>query len=39
MLFRFKKMEAGDGTVGLGALNLRQDYIGFDSGPDVSVSK
>ena len=31
-------MEAGDGTVGLGALNLRQDYIGFDSSPDDSVS-
>ena len=31
-------MEAGDGTIGLGALNSRQDYIGFDLGPDVSVS-
>ena len=31
-------MEVGDGIIELGALNLKQDYIGFDSGPDVSVS-
>ncbi|CAN1274044.1 Serine/threonine-protein kinase 38-like [Linum perenne] len=28
----------GDGTVRLGALNLRQERSGLDSGPDVSVS-
>lgn len=31
-------MEGGDGTVRLGALNLRPDRSGLDLGPDVSVS-
>lgn len=31
-------MDGGDGTVRLGALNLKPDHSGFDSGPDVSVS-
>ncbi|XP_062158314.1 uncharacterized protein LOC133865837 [Alnus glutinosa] len=31
-------MEGGDGTVRLGAVNLRPDRAGLDSGPDVSVS-
>ncbi|KAL5558851.1 hypothetical protein UlMin_035062 [Ulmus minor] len=31
-------MDGGDGTVRLGALNLRPDRAGIDSGPDVSVS-
>ncbi|KAJ8772846.1 hypothetical protein K2173_028023 [Erythroxylum novogranatense] len=31
-------MDGADGTVRLGALNLRPDRGGLDSGPDVSVS-
>ncbi|XP_024031701.1 serine/threonine-protein kinase tricorner [Morus notabilis] len=31
-------MDGGDRTVRLGALNLKADRGGFDSGPDVSVS-
>ncbi|XP_050212368.1 uncharacterized protein LOC126663262 [Mercurialis annua] len=31
-------MDGGDGTVRLGALDMRQDRSGLDSGPDVSVS-
>ena len=31
-------MDAGDGSVRLGALNLKSDRNGVDSGPDVSVS-
>lgn len=31
-------MDGGDGTVRLGALNLKPDHSGFDSSPDVSVS-
>ncbi|KAJ6709774.1 SERINE/THREONINE-PROTEIN KINASE [Salix koriyanagi] len=31
-------MDGDDGTVRLGALNLKPDHSGFDSGPDVSVS-
>ncbi|EXC32860.1 hypothetical protein L484_009560 [Morus notabilis] len=31
-------MDGGDRTVRLGALNLKVDRGGFDSGPDVSVS-
>ncbi|KAF5740679.1 hypothetical protein HS088_TW11G00756 [Tripterygium wilfordii] len=31
-------MDGNDGTVRLGALNMRPDRNGFDSGPDVSVS-
>ncbi|KAG6585669.1 Serine/threonine-protein kinase tricorner, partial [Cucurbita argyrosperma subsp. sororia] len=31
-------MDGGDGTVRLGALNLKPDRSGFDLGPDVSVS-
>ncbi|KAJ8763289.1 hypothetical protein K2173_026190 [Erythroxylum novogranatense] len=31
-------MDGGDGTVRLGALNLKPDRSGLDSGPDVSVS-
>lgn len=31
-------MDGGDGTVRLGALNMKPDRVGLDSGPDVSVS-
>lgn len=31
-------MDGGDGTVKLGALNLKHDRVGLESGPDVSVS-
>ncbi|XP_040998723.1 serine/threonine-protein kinase tricornered-like [Juglans microcarpa x Juglans regia] len=31
-------MDGGDGTVRLGALNLKPDRVRLDSGPDVSVS-
>ncbi|KAJ6730087.1 NON-SPECIFIC SERINE/THREONINE PROTEIN KINASE [Salix viminalis] len=31
-------MDGDEGTVRLGALNLKPDHSGFDSGPDVSVS-
>ncbi|PQQ15591.1 serine/threonine-protein kinase tricorner [Prunus yedoensis var. nudiflora] len=32
-------MDGGDGTMRLGALNLKPDRVGgLDSGPDVSVS-
>ncbi|XP_061991763.1 uncharacterized protein LOC133709854 isoform X3 [Rosa rugosa] len=31
-------MEGGDGTMRLGALNMKADRVRFDSSPDVSVS-
>lgn len=31
-------MDGGDGTVRLGAVNLKPDRNAFDLGPDVSVS-
>ena len=31
-------MDGGDGTVRLGALNMKSDRSGLDLGPDVSVS-
>lgn len=31
-------MEGRDGTVRLGALNMKPDRVAIDSGPDVSVS-
>ena len=31
-------MDGGDGTVRLGALNMKADRAGLDTGPDVSVS-
>ena len=35
---RTLRMDGGDGTVRLGALNLKADRGGLDSGPDGSVS-